>query len=53
MTHKEFEKLVAEAFEMVPENFRAKVKNVALLIEEEPSAETLRENNIPSPRLRG
>lgn len=47
MTHKEFDNLVAEAFEMVPEKFRAKVKNVALLVEEEPSDETLKENNVP------
>lgn len=43
---KEFDALVAEAFEAVPEKFRAKVKNVALLVDEEPSAEMLRENNV-------
>jgi len=47
MTHKEFEKLVAEAFEQVPEKFRAKLTNVALLIEEEPDEETLKENGVP------
>ena len=47
MTKKEFEAVVAEAFELVPEKFRAKVKNVALLVEDEPSAEALRENNVP------
>ncbi len=46
MTPKEFEALVAEAFDLVPENIRAKVKNVALLIEEEPDAKTRRENNL-------
>ena len=44
---KEFDALVAEAFQMIPEKFRDKVKNVALLIEEEPSAEVLKENNVP------
>lgn len=39
MSDKEFDALVAEAFELIPENFRAKVKNVALLIENEPSVE--------------
>ncbi len=29
--------MVAEAFQMIPEKFRDKVKNVALLIEDEPS----------------
>lgn len=47
MTDKEFDALVAEAFECIPEKFREKVKNVALLVENEPSAETLRENGIP------
>lgn len=47
MSRKEFEALVAEAFEEVPEKFRAKVKNVALLVEDEPSGETLRENDVP------
>jgi predicted Zn-dependent protease with MMP-like domain len=44
---KEFDALVAEAFEAVPEKFRLKVKNVALLVDDEPSAETLKENNVP------
>jgi predicted Zn-dependent protease with MMP-like domain len=47
MTHKEFDDLVAEAFERIPEKFRAKVKNVALLVEDEPSKETLKENGVP------
>ncbi len=46
MDAKEFEQVVGEAFELVPEKFRSKVKNVALLIEEEPDAETLRENGL-------
>lgn len=46
MKKSEFERLVAEAFEQVPEKFRAQVKNVALLIEDEPSDEDLREHGI-------
>jgi predicted Zn-dependent protease with MMP-like domain len=46
MNPKEFEALVADAFQMVPETFRAKVKNVALLIEEEPDEATRKENNL-------
>ncbi len=46
MTPQEFEKVVAAAFELVPEKFRAKVSNVALLIEEAPSDAVLRENNV-------
>ncbi len=40
MTPQEFEKLVAEEFPFaVPEKFRNKIKNVAFLVEQEPSAE--------------
>jgi len=34
-----FEKLVTEGFLLLPEKFRARIKNVALLVEDEPSAE--------------
>lgn len=47
MSHKEFDALVVEAFELIPEKFRSKVKNVALLVEDEPNDEVLRENNVP------
>ncbi|OGG44177.1 hypothetical protein A2841_03090 [Candidatus Kaiserbacteria bacterium RIFCSPHIGHO2_01_FULL_48_10] len=46
MPPNEFEALVAEAFALVPENFRTKVKNVALLVEEEPSDEVRKEQNL-------
>ncbi|TAJ14695.1 metallopeptidase family protein [Patescibacteria group bacterium] len=46
MTPKEFETAVAEAFALVPEKFRSKVENVALLIEDEPSDEMRKENNL-------
>ena len=39
MGEEEFEKLVAEGFERLPEWVRLKIKNVALLIENEPSEE--------------
>lgn len=39
MTRDEFEKLVAESFERLPERVRAQIQNVALLVEDEPSAE--------------
>lgn len=50
MTPKDFETLVSEAFALVPEKFRTKVTNVALLVEDEPSSEVLKENNIPEGR---
>lgn len=40
MTKTAFETLVAEGLEAIPERFRALVKNVALTVENEPSAET-------------
>lgn len=41
MTHEEFEQLVAEEFpKAIPEKFHHLIKNVAFLIEEEPSMET-------------
>jgi len=39
MRHSEFEKLVAEGFGRLPEWVREKIKNVALLVEDEPSRE--------------
>ena len=39
MNRKEFEKLVAEGFEQLPPWVREKIKNVALLVEDEPSQE--------------
>ena len=39
MHRKEFEKLVSEGFERLPQWVREKIKNVALLIEDEPSRE--------------
>ncbi len=39
MQYEEFEKLIAQGFEKLPEWVRLKIKNVALLIEDEPSGE--------------
>jgi predicted Zn-dependent protease with MMP-like domain len=39
MQRKEFEKLAVEGFERLPEWVRQKIKNVALLVEDEPSEE--------------
>ncbi len=39
MSREEFEKLVEEGFERLPDWVRQKISNVALLIEDEPSAE--------------
>lgn len=39
MNRDAFKKLVHEGFLLIPEKFREKIKNVALLVEEEPSRE--------------
>ena len=47
MPPEEFEKLVAEEFPTaVPEEFRAKIKNVAFLVESEPSLELRNEEGL-------
>jgi predicted Zn-dependent protease with MMP-like domain len=46
MDREEFEKLVGEGFLLIPEKFRAKIKNVALLVEDEPSEEVRRREGL-------
>jgi predicted Zn-dependent protease with MMP-like domain len=41
MTPERFEELVAEGLERIPARFREKLKNVAVLVEDEPSKEQL------------
>ena len=49
MTRAEFERLVAEAVELIPTRFRREMKNLALVVEEEPSPELLEEMEIEPP----
>jgi len=46
MDQNEFEQLVAKEFERLPERFRKKIRNVAFLVEDEPSDEVLREAGL-------
>jgi len=46
MNKRQFEQLVVEGFALIPEEFREKVKNVALLVEDEPSDEVRREQEL-------
>lgn len=41
LTRDEFERVVAEALESLPDRFKRRVKNVAIAIEEEPTNEDL------------
>ena len=49
MTRVEFERLVTEAIALIPKRFRRDIKNVALVVEDEPSAALLDEMEIEPP----
>ena len=49
MTRHEFEKLVAEAVFLIPERFRREMKNLSLVVEDEPGPELLAEMEIEPP----
>ena len=49
MTRAEFERLVREAVTLIPPRFRREMKNLAVVIEDEPSAELLDEMDIEPP----
>jgi predicted Zn-dependent protease with MMP-like domain len=49
MTRDEFERLVVEAVTLIPKRFRREMKNLALVVEEEPSLELLEEMEIEPP----
>ena len=49
MTREEFERLVVEAVTLIPTRFRREMKNLALVVEDEPSAALLEEMEIVPP----
>jgi predicted Zn-dependent protease with MMP-like domain len=49
MTRREFERLVAEAVTLIPARFRREMKNLSLVVEEQPEAELLAEMEIEPP----
>ena len=49
MTRQEFTDLVDEALSRIPRRFRAAMKNVAVIVEDEPSAHILQEMEIEPP----
>jgi predicted Zn-dependent protease with MMP-like domain len=44
-----FEKLVAEALRSIPRRFRKEMRNIAIIVEDEPAPELLREMNVKAP----
>ena len=51
MTRAEFERLVAEAVTLIPKRFRREMKNLALVVEDEPSAGAARGDGDRAARL--
>ena len=49
MTRARFERLVAEAVMLIPRRFRSEMRNIALVVEDEPSLELLEEMEIDPP----
>jgi predicted Zn-dependent protease with MMP-like domain len=49
MKRAEFERLVLEAVTLIPKRFRREMKNLALVVEDEPSVELLEEMEIEPP----
>ena len=49
MTRAVFEQLVTEAVALIPRRFRRELKNLALVVEEQPSPELLREMEVEPP----
>jgi predicted Zn-dependent protease with MMP-like domain len=47
VTREKFERLVEEALQMIPTHFRDEMRNVAVVVEDEPSDELLDEMEIP------
>jgi predicted Zn-dependent protease with MMP-like domain len=48
MTRADFEELVERAWLRIPEEFRSRVQNLVLGVEDEPSADALRSGRVPS-----
>jgi predicted Zn-dependent protease with MMP-like domain len=49
MTRGQFERLVVEAITLIPRRFREQMKNLALVVEDEPDADLLEEMEIVPP----
>jgi predicted Zn-dependent protease with MMP-like domain len=49
VNQKRFGQLVAEAIELIPKRFRREMKNIAVVVEDEPSEELLEEMEIEPP----
>lgn len=50
LPYEKFEQLVAEGVEAIPNRFRRRLENVAIVIEDEPSPTQLRRQRLTNPR---
>ena len=50
MTREEFEHVVAESFEILPEKFKEAVENVGIVVEDQPDDDIVRSMRLPSRR---
>ena len=49
MTREKFERLVADAITLIPKRFRREMKNIAVVVEDEPSDDLLEEMEVAPP----
>ena len=47
MTPEEFQRLVSRAYDMIPEEFRERMQNIAMIVEPEPGAGQLARARVP------
>ena len=47
MSPEEFQRLVSAAYDLIPDDFRARMENIALIVEPEPSAQQLARAGVP------
>ncbi len=47
MSPEEFQRLVSAAYDLIPDDFRVRMENIALIVEPEPSAQQLARAGVP------
>jgi predicted Zn-dependent protease with MMP-like domain len=47
MAPEEFERLVSAAYDLIPDQFRSRMQNIALIVEPEPGAHQLARSRVP------
>jgi predicted Zn-dependent protease with MMP-like domain len=47
LSPEEFQRLVSAAYDLIPDDFRARMENIAVIVEPEPSAQQLERAGVP------